>query len=131
MRIDKGARTVGLLLALSGAACGKNASPAAPTPLTPTAPTATPTPGGNDEIIKVETNLVTMPVSVLDREGRFISGLQKNDFKIYEDGVEQKILNFAISIVQHIIQVRKNCLLPDIFGNAENLPKNFWHLYVE
>src|SRR4051812_21858355 len=52
----------------------------------------TPPPGkGDDEIIKVETNLVTMPVSVLDREGRFISGLQKNDFEIYENGVRQKV----------------------------------------
>ncbi|HEX3100579.1 MAG TPA: VWA domain-containing protein, partial [Pyrinomonadaceae bacterium] len=41
--------------------------------------------------IKVETNLVTMPVSVLDRDGRFISGLKKTDFKIFEDGVEQKV----------------------------------------
>lgn len=52
----------------------------------------TPTPDkGDDEIIKVETNLVTMPVSVLDRDGRFISGLQKGDFKIFEDGIEQKV----------------------------------------
>ena len=53
-------------------------------------PIATPL-GGDDEIIKVETNLVTMPVSVLDRDGRFISGLQQRDFKIFEDGVEQKL----------------------------------------
>ncbi len=47
--------------------------------------------GGDDEVIRVETNLVTMPVSVLDRDGRFISGLQQQDFKIFENGVEQKI----------------------------------------
>ena len=59
-----------------------------------TKPGATPTPvplGDDGEVIKVETNLVTMPVSVLDRDGRFISGLQKGDFKIFEDGVEQKV----------------------------------------
>jgi Ca-activated chloride channel family protein len=44
-----------------------------------------------NEVIKVETNLVTMPVSVLDRDGRFISGLQKQDFEIFENGVQQKI----------------------------------------
>lgn len=55
-------------------------------------PVPTPTPAvGDDEIIRVETNLVTMPVSVLDRDGRFISGLQQNDFKIFENGVEQKL----------------------------------------
>lgn len=55
------------------------------------APAPTATPEGDDEIIRVETNLVTMPVSVLDRDGRFISGLQQRDFKIFEDGVEQKL----------------------------------------
>lgn len=56
-------------------------------------PAPTPTPGIEDEneVIKVETNLVTMPVSVLDREGRFISGLQQKDFQIFENGIEQKV----------------------------------------
>lgn len=49
----------------------------------------------DDEIIRVETNLVTLPVSVLDRDGRFISGLQKRDFQIFENGVEQKVDSFA------------------------------------
>lgn len=49
----------------------------------------------DNEIIRVETNLVTFPVSVLDRDGRFISGLQKQDFQIFENGVEQKIDSFA------------------------------------
>ena len=41
------------------------------------AATTTPTPDDDDGVIKVQTNLVTMPVSVLDRDGRFISGLQQ------------------------------------------------------
>ncbi len=49
----------------------------------------------DDEIIRVETNLVSFPVSVLDRDGRFISGLQKTDFQIFENGIEQKIEEFA------------------------------------
>jgi Ca-activated chloride channel homolog len=59
-------------------------------------PTATPTPSVTDEneVIKVETNLVSMPVSVLDRDGRFISGLTQNDFKLFENGVEQKVEYF-------------------------------------
>ena len=43
------------------------------------------------EIVKIETNLVTMPVSVLDRDGRFISGLQQRDFQIFENGVRQEV----------------------------------------
>ncbi len=49
----------------------------------------------DDEVIKVETNLVTVPVTVLDREGRFISGLRQDDFQIFEDGAQQKIEYFA------------------------------------
>ncbi|MEO7538562.1 MAG: VWA domain-containing protein [Pyrinomonadaceae bacterium] len=55
-------------------------------------PTPTPQTGDDDNgVIRIETNLVTMPVSVIDRDGRFISGLQKNDFKIFENGTEQKV----------------------------------------
>ncbi|MCY7375164.1 MAG: VWA domain-containing protein [Pyrinomonadaceae bacterium] len=47
------------------------------------------------EVIKIETNLVTFPVSVLDREGRFITGLKKEDFQIFENGKEQQVDSFA------------------------------------
>lgn len=67
-----------------------------PTP----ASTATPPPAkDDDEVIRIETNLVTMPVSVLDRDGRFISGLGQQDFKIFENGVEQKV-DFFESVEQ-------------------------------
>lgn len=48
-----------------------------------------------DEIIKVETSLVNIPVIVSDRDGRNISGLQISDFSIFEDGKQQKIEYFA------------------------------------
>ena len=32
---------------------------------------------------------------MLDRDGRFITGLQKQDFRIFENGVEQKVESFA------------------------------------
>lgn len=48
----------------------------------------------DDEVIVVDTNLVTTPVSVMDRNGRFIPGLRKKDFKIFEDGVPQEITYF-------------------------------------
>ena len=38
---------------------------------------------------------VSVPVSVSDREGRYISGLEKEDFRILLDGKEQKISFFA------------------------------------
>ena len=52
---------------------------------------AAPTQANDDGVIKIQTNLVTMPVSVLDRDGRFISGLEQRDFRIFEDGIEQKV----------------------------------------
>lgn len=51
----------------------------------------------DDQIVKIETNLVTTPVSVLDRNGRFIANLKKRDFKIFEDGVPQEITYFQSS----------------------------------
>lgn len=47
------------------------------------------------EVIKVETNLVTIPVKVLDRGGKFVPGLKKEDFKIFEDEVEQDVAYFS------------------------------------
>jgi Ca-activated chloride channel homolog len=48
-----------------------------------------------DEAVKVETNLITIPVSVFDRNGLYIPNLSKDNFKIFEDGVEQQIEFFA------------------------------------
>ena len=49
------------------------------------------------EVIKVETSLVTIPVSVSDRSGFYVGNLHETDFKIFEDGVEQKIGYFGTS----------------------------------
>lgn len=47
------------------------------------------------ETLRVETNLITIPVSVFDRNGLYIPGLRQSDFKIFEDGVEQEIAYFG------------------------------------
>lgn len=57
------------------------------------------TPSGPEEvdagdIIKVNTTLVTIPVSVMDRDGRYVPNLQKEEFRIWEDGVEQDVAFF-------------------------------------
>ena len=46
------------------------------------------------DVVRISTNFVTVPVSVLDRQGRFIPGLQREDFKVFENGVEQPIAYF-------------------------------------
>jgi Ca-activated chloride channel homolog len=60
----------------------------------PTPPNGGAVLGDSDEVITVETNLVTMPVSVLDRDGRFVSGLTQRDFEVFENGEKQKIEYF-------------------------------------
>lgn len=50
---------------------------------------------GEDEVVRVNAALVTVPISVLDRDGRFIGGLRQEDFRVLEDGVEQRIAYFA------------------------------------
>src|SRR5205823_14575290 len=47
------------------------------------------------DVVRIDTTLVTIPVSVLDRNGRFIPDLQVEDFHIYEEGIEQEIAYFA------------------------------------
>ncbi len=47
------------------------------------------------DIIRVETSIVTIPVKVSDRRNRFVSGLNKEDFKVLEDNVEQEIALFS------------------------------------
>jgi Ca-activated chloride channel homolog len=63
----------------------------------PPPPASKPTPNPEDEVVRVETNLVTTPVSVLDRQGRFIPGLKKRDFKIFENDIPQPITYFESS----------------------------------
>ncbi|HMJ08715.1 MAG TPA: VWA domain-containing protein [Pyrinomonadaceae bacterium] len=47
------------------------------------------------EVVTVETDLVSIPVRVLDHKGRFIGGLQKENFKVFEDGAEQELAYFT------------------------------------
>jgi Ca-activated chloride channel family protein len=59
-------------------------------------PTVVSSGGGQDlDVVRIDTNLVTVPVSVVDRDGRYISDLQKEDFQLSEDGVEQEIAYFG------------------------------------
>ncbi len=44
--------------------------------------------------LRVEVDTVALNVLVLDRGGSPIAGLTKDDFRVYEDGIEQKVENF-------------------------------------
>src|ERR1700687_5809975 len=50
---------------------------------------------GAGDVVRVNTTLVTIPVSVMDRDGKYIPNLRKEDFRIWDDGVEQQVAYFA------------------------------------
>ena len=43
------------------------------------------------DVVRVDIDLVNTPVSVTDRQGRYVPGLRPEDFRVYENGVEQRI----------------------------------------
>jgi hypothetical protein len=48
-----------------------------------------------DVNLRAETTLVVIPVTVTDASNRYVLGLGKDNFSISEDGVKQKISQFA------------------------------------
>ena len=86
----KGTRSIRAAERFPGIGDGSNAKPV----LIAAHPTAT-DPKDDGEVLHVETNLVTIPVSVFDRNGLYIPGLRQSDFKIFEDGTEQEIAYFG------------------------------------
>ncbi|MFN2501293.1 MAG: VWA domain-containing protein [Pyrinomonadaceae bacterium] len=106
------------ILILAAAVCNSARAQSNPTD-TPTdakknqrvvsSPTPTPTPArvvgvgkpgvdtsaDDGEIIKVTTQLVSVPVRVMDKDGRFIGGLAQGNFKVFEDGTQQEITLFS------------------------------------
>ncbi len=79
-------------------------------------PQTNPTPPtkSDDEVITVEISVVNIPVTVFDRQGKFISDLKKEDFQVFEDGVEQQIDYFAT-----IEQPFTVALVLDVSGSAQ------------
>lgn len=68
-----------------------------------------------EDVVRVSTNLITVPAEVLDRSGRYIGNLQKNDFRIYENGVEQQLAYFA-----SVEQPFTVALLLDVSGSTQS-----------
>ena len=54
-------------------------------------------PVSEEDVITVDSSLVTIPVSVYDKNGNYITNISKEEIKVFEDGKEQEIAYFRIS----------------------------------
>jgi VWFA-related protein len=87
----KASRTVRIADRFPGISLGGKAEPEAPKILAP----STGETKDDEDTLRVATDLVTIPVSVFDRNGLYIPGLRQQEFKIFEDGKEQEIAYFG------------------------------------
>lgn len=90
-----------------------------------------------DYSLKVDVPLVTVPVVVTTKNGDFIPGLKKDNFKLLEDGVPQKIQQFSqnsdkpITCVMLVEFAAKHYqflydMLNNAYGFAQSLKPNDW-----
>jgi len=61
----------------------------------PPAPTQQPAPEGDDDVVRITTNLVQIDAVVLDKKGKQVTDLTADDFEIFEDKRPQKLTNFS------------------------------------
>jgi VWFA-related protein len=98
------------LLSISVAASGQNG----------TAPAAGTTP---EQPFRVQVREVIVPVTVTDIKGRFVSDLDSKDFKIYDEGKEQKI--------QFFTRDRNQPVVVGFLLDLSNASKIHWKTYQE
>lgn len=48
-----------------------------------------------DDVIRVDTDLIVIPTRIYSRDGKILAGLRREEFKIFEDGAEQEIAYFS------------------------------------
>jgi len=68
----------------------------------------------DDEIVRVETDLVLLNVTATSAQGAYVHGLERANFKVYEDGQEQPITNFSREETPFAV-----ALLLDVSGSME------------
>src|SRR5262249_46982032 len=70
---------------------------------------------GRDDVVKLNSTLVNLPLLVSDRSGRFVPQLTKRDFQIYEDNVRQEVAFFGSEEVPFNV-----ALLLDVSASVSN-----------
>jgi len=65
----------------------------------PAMPQASPRPSPQEveqaDVLRIDTELVTLTATVTDPRGRYVSNLRQEDFTVYEDGVKQALAYFS------------------------------------
>ena len=51
--------------------------------------------GGDNTLFSVDVDLVVLNIAVTDRRGNYVTDLQPSDFKVLEDGIEQRLATFG------------------------------------
>ena len=68
-------------------------------PAKPTQDPAKPPTSGQEidagDVIRINTTLVSSPVLVIGRDGKFIPNLKREDFQVFENGEPQEIADFS------------------------------------
>ncbi len=60
-------------------------------------------PPGQETTLRVQVSEVIVPVTVTDEKDRFVSNLDASDFKVYDEGREQKIIYFSRERSQPVV----------------------------
>jgi VWFA-related protein len=90
----------------------------------PQTPTQRPKTGEQD-VVKISTNLIQVDATVLDKNGKIVTGLTADDFEIYENNKKQQITNFSFVAVEPdkaaealtLKPAKKSIPLPPVPGN--------------
>jgi VWFA-related protein len=53
-----------------------------------------------DEVVRITTNLVQLDAVVTDKKGQLVTDLTADDFEVYEDGRQQKVMNLSFITTQ-------------------------------
>ncbi len=73
----------------------KTGDPQKPQAAPSATPLVAPRPAGNDEQVIVNTDLINLTVTVTDQYGRYVSGLEKKAFTVFDGKEQQEISHFS------------------------------------
>jgi VWFA-related protein len=69
----------------------------------------------SDDSVELRSDLVSLTVSVTDKNGRAVTGLEANDFRVLENGKQQKVTHFELTSEPYTL-----LLVIDISGSTAN-----------